>query len=209
MTVRNSARTIFCKHIDSIITTSYGSEFCITHKCHHKNNDIVSKHDTPDKLFQEQNTSIFCHERHKELCTDIQGKVMWCSDCQQTISESDIVNQSLQQLKKYLVPGEWSQHNRPDTIIPLSKERLDMAAYTFTYHMETGCAQEKDPFWGNVNVQELLLKYRFEDHLACHKASCFKKGCDCRLLFPFMLTTSKYMHEDKGDKNEKKYCGIH
>jgi hypothetical protein len=76
MTVRNSARTIFCKHIDSIITTSYGSEFCITHKCHHKNNDIVSKHDTPDKLFQEQNTSIFCHERHKELCTDIQGKVM-------------------------------------------------------------------------------------------------------------------------------------
>jgi hypothetical protein len=25
-------------------------------------------------------------------------------------------------------------------LIPLSKERLDMAAYTFTYHMENGCA---------------------------------------------------------------------
>ncbi len=46
------------------------------------NNDIVSKHDTPEKLFQEQNASTFCHARHKELCSKIQGKVMSCSDCQ-------------------------------------------------------------------------------------------------------------------------------
>ncbi len=148
ITVRNSARNIFCKHIDSIITTSYGSELCITHKCHGKNNDIVSKHDTPDILFQEQNATIFYHARHKELCTDIQGKVMSCAEYQQTISASGIVNQSLQQLKEYLIPGEQSQHNRPDTIIPFSKEGLDMVAYTSTYHMKNGCAQEKDPYWG-------------------------------------------------------------
>jgi hypothetical protein len=42
--------------------------------------------------------------------------------------------------------------------------------------MENGCAKENDPLWGNVNVRELLLKHRFEDHFACHKASYFKKG---------------------------------
>ncbi len=42
----------------------------------------------------------------------------------------------------------------------------------------------------------------FEEHSACHKASCFKKGCECRFLFPFMSNTSTYIHEDKGVQNE-------
>jgi hypothetical protein len=106
-------------------------------------------------------------------------------------------------VEKYYHSRKRSQHYRPDTIIPLSRERLDMAAYTFSYHMENGCALEKESFWGNKYVRELLLKFRFEEHSAYHKASCFKKGCECLFLFPFMSTTSTYIHEDKGDKNEK------
>jgi hypothetical protein len=30
--------------------------------------------------------------------------------------------------------------------------------------MNGGCALETDIFWGNNNVQETLLKYRFEEH---------------------------------------------
>jgi hypothetical protein len=74
MCVKNTARNIFCKHIVTVITGSYGSEFCITHKCNNINNDIVSKHDAPEKLFQEQNARTFCCARHKELCSEIQGK---------------------------------------------------------------------------------------------------------------------------------------
>jgi hypothetical protein len=128
---------------------------------------------------------------------------MSCSNCQKTIPASDIVSQSLQQFKEHLIPREQSQDKRPDTIIPLSKERLDMAAYTFLYHIENGCAQENDPFWGNVNLRELLLKHRFEDSFACRKVSCFKKGCECRYLFTFLSTTNTYIYQDKGDKNEK------
>jgi hypothetical protein len=69
--------------------------------------------------------------------------------------------------------------------------------------MENGYAKENNSFWGNVNVRELLLKHRFEDHFACHKAICFKKGCECRFLFPFMSTSDTYIYEDKGDKNKK------
>jgi hypothetical protein len=36
--------------------------------------------------------------------------------------------------------------------ILLSPERLDMAVYTFLYHMNGGCALETDPFWENIHV---------------------------------------------------------
>jgi hypothetical protein len=51
-------------------------------------------------------------------------------------------------LQHTVIPSNRLQDNRADKIIPLFKERLDMAAYTFTYHMENGCALEKDCFGG-------------------------------------------------------------
>jgi hypothetical protein len=77
-----------------------------------------------------------------------------------------------------------------------------MAAYTFSYHMNKGCALKSDQFWGHNNIHKTLLKYRFEEHSACHCALCFKKGCKCRFLFPFMSTPSTYIHEDRGDNNK-------
>ncbi len=80
-----------------------------------------------------------------------------------------------------------------------------MAAYTFSYHMNGGCALESDPFWGHTVIRKTLLKllkYRFEEHSACHCAPCFKKGCECRFLFPFLSTHSTYIHEDRGDNNK-------
>jgi hypothetical protein len=77
-----------------------------------------------------------------------------------------------------------------------------MAAYTFSYHMNEGSALESDPFWGHNDTCKTLLKYRFEENSACHCASCFKKGCECRFLFPFMSTPSTYIHEDRGDNNK-------
>jgi hypothetical protein len=58
-TIRIIARKTFCKHIDNVITASYGSEFHITHKCVNKNNDLVNKQDMAEVLFQEQDTYIF------------------------------------------------------------------------------------------------------------------------------------------------------
>ncbi len=74
-------------------------------------------------------------------------------------------NNSLQRWNDTLNHGKRAQLNRPDTNIPLSPARLDMAAYTFSYHMNGGCALEKVSFWGNSHVREMLLKYRFEQIL--------------------------------------------
>ena len=126
---------------------------------------------------------------------------MLCEDCEQTILTTDIVNQSLKRWKGTVIQGIMAPDNWPDTIIPLSPARLDMAAYTFLYHMNGGCALESDPFWGNNCIRETLLKYRFEEHSVSHSASCFKKGCECRFLQLFMSTPSTYIHVDKGDNN--------
>ncbi len=57
-TIRDIARKTFCKQIDNVITAGYGSEFCITHKCLSKKNDLVNKQDMADVLFQSK-THIF------------------------------------------------------------------------------------------------------------------------------------------------------
>jgi hypothetical protein len=126
---------------------------------------------------------------------------MFCQDCEQTISTTDIVIQSLKLWKDTVIWGARAQDKWPDTNIPLSPERLDMAAYTFSHHMKGGCALESDSFWEHNNTRKTLLKYRFEEHSACHCASCFKKGCKHRFLFTFMSTHSTYIHEDGGDNN--------
>ncbi len=77
---------------------------------------------------------------------------MYCPDCNQTMSTIDIADKALQRWEDCLIPGDRVQHNRPDTTIPLSQERLDMAAYTFSYHMNGGCVLETNPFWGNIDV---------------------------------------------------------
>jgi hypothetical protein len=89
---------------------------------------------------------------------------MYCGECDKNIITVDIINQSLQILRDAIVPGNRAQLNRPDTNIPLSPERLHMAAYTIFYHMNGGCTLETDSFWENIHVQETLLKYRFEEH---------------------------------------------
>ena len=108
--------------------------------------------------------------------TPSEGGIMFCKDCEQHISITDIVNQSLKRWKDTVIQGTRAQDNRPDPIIPLLPLRLDMAAYTFSYHMSGGCALELDPFWGNNCIRETLLKYRFEKHSAFHSASCSKKA---------------------------------
>ncbi len=58
-TARDIARKTFCKHIDNVITASYGSESCITHKCVKESNNFINKQDIAEVLFQERDPCIF------------------------------------------------------------------------------------------------------------------------------------------------------
>ncbi len=143
---RKDARKTFCKHIDNVISAYYGPELIIKHRCIDGDAREQIKVDIPANLFREKDPNDFRRARHKDLCDEANGGVMYCPDCTQTISTIDIVNKALQRWKDCLIHGDRAQYNRPDTMIPLSKERLDMAAYTFSYHMNGGCVVETDPF---------------------------------------------------------------
>jgi len=200
---RKNAQNTFCQHIDNVISASYGPDLNIIHKCIGGNENKL-KVDIPKNLFSEKDPTFLRRARHKELYDEVRGGIMFCPDCKQTVSSIDIVVKALQRWKDCLIPGDRAQHNRPDTMIPLSKERLDMASYTFLYHMNEGCLTEINPFGGDNNVRETLLRYRFEEHSFSHSASHVKKDCECRFLFPFMSTNSTYIHEDKCDKDQNK-----
>ncbi len=123
---------------------------------------------------------------------------MYCEDCDKTISTVDIINQSIQTWRDSIITNERVQYFRLDTQIPLSAARLDMAAYTFSYQMDDGCALEKDKFWDNIHVRETLLRYIFEEHSSHHSSLCFKKDCECRFLFPFQSNDCTYIHNPAG-----------
>ncbi len=167
-TKRKDTQKTFCQHIDNVISACYRPDLSITHRCIDGNENEQIKVDTAKNLFREKDPTVLRRARHKELCDEVKGGIMYCPDCDQTISTIDIVNKALQRWKDCLIPGDRAQYNRPDAMIPLSKERLDMAAYTFSYHMNGGCVLETNPFWGDVNVQETLLRYRFEEHSFGH-----------------------------------------
>jgi hypothetical protein len=73
--------------------------------------------------------------------------------------------------------GSAHLQTRADTEIPISKHRLDIAAYTYSYNMENGCHPSNDEFWKNEKMRLMLLKLRFEEHSWSHSRSCFKKVC--------------------------------
>jgi hypothetical protein len=140
-------RQTFEQHIDNVVSTSYGPQFCITYKCIGEMDQEILKTGIPESIFKEKVPDCLCQARHKDLCKDIGGGIMFCQDCEQTILTTDIVNESLKRWKDTVIQGARAQDKRPDTNIQLSPERLDMAAYTFSYHMNKGCALESDPFW--------------------------------------------------------------
>ena len=97
------------------------------------------KYDIPKNIFKQKESNIFRQARNKDACDKVKGGIMYCEDCDKTISTVDIVNQSLQTWRDSIISGERAQYIRPDTKIPLSAERLDMAAYTFSYWMKAVC----------------------------------------------------------------------
>jgi hypothetical protein len=87
---RNKARQIFQQHNDNVVSTSYGPQFCITHKCIGEKDQEILKTGIPESLFKEKEPDCLRQARHKDLCNDIRGGIMICQDYQQPISTTDI-----------------------------------------------------------------------------------------------------------------------
>ncbi len=121
-TTRTKVRNSFCKQIDNVICANYGSDLCITHKCVDKNKNKELKTNIADNLFKENKPFYFRRARHKELCDEVKEGIMYCGECNKTITTVDIVNKSVQKWRDTIFPGNRAQLNRPDTNIPLGRK---------------------------------------------------------------------------------------
>ena len=103
----------------------------------------------------------FRDARHQKLCKDIQGKLIKCDSQHEMISPEVLINHSLRKWRNHALKDSM-YHNRGDTFLPLSKERKDMAAYCYSYHMDGGSNQINDDFWGDTNIRQTLLRQRYD-----------------------------------------------
>jgi hypothetical protein len=92
---RTDARNTVINHIDNVISANYGSGLRITHNCLDKNIIKVSKTDIANNLFKDMDPRYFRQGRHQDLCNEVKGGIMYCSECRKTITTVDIVNKSL------------------------------------------------------------------------------------------------------------------
>ena len=68
--------------------------------------------------------------------------------------------------------------------------------------MDGGCIELDNAFWGNKDVRDVLLRLRFDEHGWNHRASCFKKGCDCRFFLPTPSIPETDIYPDPGKNGE-------
>jgi hypothetical protein len=83
---RKEAQKTFIEIVDSTISASYGTQLFITHNCIDDNNQQTTKSDTPENVFKEKEPNSFRQARHKELYNDVKGEIMFCQECNQSIS---------------------------------------------------------------------------------------------------------------------------
>ena len=134
--VKIEAKTKYIHYIDQVMSATYGNfplDMEITHNCTtctnvgsiddvYKNRESVTKSNDLQKDNQPLRDA-----RHKIKSHEIDGQVMQCKTCNNLKRPTDIISDSLKNLKDKL------KSNVP---VPLSRELLDVAAYRFGYDVD-------------------------------------------------------------------------
>ena len=68
-TARVEARKTFLKHIDDVISASYGSDLYISHKCVNKDQQEELKIDIADNLLKEKRKKLILDVQGTRICT--------------------------------------------------------------------------------------------------------------------------------------------
>ena len=201
---RAAARKKFCAYIDQVMSASYGPDLIVTHNC----KEGTTKTGTVDAIYEECHPNTLREARHNALCHGLQGRVIMCKECKEETATIDTFDLSIERWRDFALEDD-KRRNKDgkdrfecDAKLPMPRERLDIAAYTYSYHMDGGSLEEKDPFWGSADIRTALLHQRFNYHDPSHRPSCFKKGCECRFPFPLCACMETDILEDEGEYGE-------
>ena len=73
----------------------------------------------------------------------------------------------------------WKDADRIQLELPITKERLDIVAYHYSYDTNVGF-QVGDEFWDNTEVGNVFLNLIIQELDPLHIAGFFKKSDECR-----------------------------
>ncbi|KAL7528223.1 hypothetical protein ACHAWF_002481 [Thalassiosira exigua] len=132
---RKAAHDQLRSYIDKVMSAHYCDELVLTHRCDGLPKTVYELENEMDsgnfKEFPDQTLRNACSQT---LCKNIKGLIMQCTHCKEYKTSVDIVNLSLRRWKMYALQGTRRQmSDRTDTALPLARERLDVA--TYTYHI--------------------------------------------------------------------------
>ena len=173
------ARVEFLADVDEFMDSTYGVELvtdCPKEGCKNELGSSPKVENAPDT-----NTRI-AKARHKGAFREMNAQLMHCPVCLETCSHQDLVENSLTQWRKgYKLPAiDENEVLQDETkgVQWMSRARLDMVAYTHSYHMMCGCAHDSLPdtsLWKNQGIRDLLKQKKFDEHRWQHTSSCWKK----------------------------------
>ena len=157
---KEKARKEFLEHAVKIMEYSYGVELVksCSHHYKHKNDRTLVGVENVDNI-----DKTIAHALHKSPCASVNAKLMKCAQCQMACSHHDLVWNSLKMWRKPMPSLLSVNETTPliiddDGVLP-SNTILDMAAYTYSYHMEHGCAHKElrdKSILSNLNLRCLL-----------------------------------------------------
>jgi hypothetical protein len=186
---RRAAKEEMLRYINKIMTSTYGNDFEVKNVC-------CGCTGFPDDVLDDSslsNLQAIRNSRHKTKCMEVMGRVMTCKLCKErNYSSVEVVNTALSRI----VDCKYSQD---DISIPLTRERIEIASYR--YLMDERKGFDDSTFWTNDTVRKLILKLRFDEHDWKHRASCFKKGKECRANMPVQSCSNTHLLIDDDPQN--------
>lgn len=207
---RELARANYIAYVNSVMCARQCAfEVEATIQCRCKTN----ARGVTDDVFDNRSAVIFREARHEQGCRlkdedeGGPGRVIQCRGCGHITSPKEITASVLKNLQQEALEnlqqedpgdlhlpasGDLFPDDRLDSYIAgnsedpdsISRAILDIAAYRTVYDVPDG--NDKDP---DSKLRSILLNERFNQHSTVHASSCFKKGCECRFLFPFLASS--------------------
>ena len=192
---KEKAKKALLAHVDKVMDSFYGVKLvkAFPHGCKRKNDGAPMKVENVPDI----NGSI-ARAWRKETCKSINSKLMQCSQCGETCSHHEVVSNSLNIWRNMTSSLPSIDEDAPltmddDQVWP-SRARLDIAAYTYSYHMSGGCANgvptDKKSIWKQICFRS-LLKQKNDEH--CHNHIVMLERRTCVQIWTITMETKSRM----------------
>jgi hypothetical protein len=210
-----------CLHDDCNQVAVDGKHYC------HSHSHLEPKNDK----FIDCDWQEFRDARHEDGCHKVGGRVMTCKLCKEKgVPSEKVVPREAAWAGLEQMGAELGISSLPNLLKGGHGEeraRLDIAALRHVYDLDldaeicklmesvegfdlphdfdlgNGPIRSEDDFWKDPTVRRTLLRLRHDDHAWTHVKSCFKKGCECRFFFPFLISIATEIYEDPDPGKDK------